>query len=134
MFLYSYHVYFILWNKSKKRYKKNKRFNLCSLWSLYSLFLKILSYKGPNIFDVHNERGWGGFEICHMSGQFAKKGHKNGLSYSFNQLRVTFFFLVLNSYFNIPLIFTRYFLDWIILQHKLHHIRSFSLSALSLNW
>ena len=29
------------------------------------LFL-ILFNEGPNIYDVHTERGWGGLEICHM--------------------------------------------------------------------
>ena len=29
-------------------------------------FLKILSYKGPNIYEVHTEREWGGLEICHV--------------------------------------------------------------------
>ena len=29
------------------------------------LFL-LLSYKGPNIDDVHTERGWGGPESCHV--------------------------------------------------------------------
>ena len=58
MFLYSYHVYFTLWNKSKKRVReKNRKFNLWSLWSLHSLFKKIISHKGPNIYDVHMERG-----------------------------------------------------------------------------
>ena len=26
----------------------------------------ILSYKGPNIYDVHMDMGWGGLEICHV--------------------------------------------------------------------
>ena len=29
-------------------------------------FLKILSCKGPNIFDIHTERRWEGLEICHV--------------------------------------------------------------------
>ena len=27
---------------------------------------KNTSYKGPNIYDVRRERGWGGLEICHV--------------------------------------------------------------------
>ena len=28
-------------------------------------FLKILSCKGPNIYEIHKEKGWGGLLICH---------------------------------------------------------------------
>ena len=27
---------------------------------------KNTSYKGPNIYDVRREGGWGGLEICHV--------------------------------------------------------------------
>ena len=67
MFLYSYDVYFILWNKWKKWVaERNKRFNLWSLWSFHSLVLKIFSCKGPTIYDAHKEKGWRGFKICHV--------------------------------------------------------------------
>ena len=29
-------------------------------------FFKNTFFKGPNIYDVRRERGWGGLEICHV--------------------------------------------------------------------
>ena len=53
LFLCSYHVYFILRNKSKERVTEgNKRFNLQSLQSLHSLFLKILSIRNQTFLTL----------------------------------------------------------------------------------
>ena len=29
-------------------------------------FFKNISYKGPNVYDVRREKGWGGLDICHV--------------------------------------------------------------------
>ena len=63
-FLYSYHVNFILWNKIKNVLQKEIKdlpFEISDPSAHF--FLKILSYKGPNIYDVHTERGWGGLQM-----------------------------------------------------------------------
>ena len=36
---------------------------------------------------------------CELLGELRKYGHKDGLSYNFNQLRVTFWFLCLKWFF-----------------------------------
>ena len=31
-----------------------------------SFFFEIISYEGPNIYDIHTERRWGGLKICRV--------------------------------------------------------------------
>ena len=60
LFLYFYHVYFILWNKSKKGVtQKYKGFNLWSFWPLH--FLKILFPVRDQKFITFTQRGSGEF-------------------------------------------------------------------------
>ena len=58
-------MYILFVEKIKKRVAEwNKRFNLSLLISPSLPFLKIILCEGPNIFDIHVERTWGGLEIC----------------------------------------------------------------------
>ena len=52
-----YVFFYVLWNKSKNLLRnKMKDLTLKSLISPSLSFLKIISYDGPNIYDIHKER------------------------------------------------------------------------------
>ena len=52
--------------KIKKKVLQNEIKDLTFEVSNLSIsFFKIIFYEGPNIYDIHTERGWG-LEICHV--------------------------------------------------------------------
>ena len=60
-------MYILFCKTNKKNVQAKEIKDLTSeVFNLSNHLFLILSNEGPNIYDVHMERGWGGPEICHV--------------------------------------------------------------------
>ena len=61
-------MYILFCGTNKKNLLQNEIKDLTFEVSNLSItfFFKIISWEGPNIYDIHTERRWGGLKICRM--------------------------------------------------------------------